>query len=783
MELLPFQLEASTQIADRFHNYMDDPLTITRTRLIPFYQNLSSITGSGKTLILSDAVEQIRSRLPLEPIVLWLSKGRVVVWQTFNNLANGKYTDLVGGFDVKPLLDCKPADVEDSSRGLILVATVGKFNQRDKEQGDRKIFRIGLDVADKSLWELLKTRKDRLGNRRHFIVVYDEGHNLSNQQTELLLDLDPDALIAASATLRIPDALSNIIDRLRQDKGWREEDFVTTVRSSEVVKSGLVKRHIILCGYLTPMEVAVDELLTELKKAEATADRLSIDLKPKAIYVSNTNVVDGSSIKEDSLRPFNERLARPLLIWRYLVENGVEPREIAVYCDLKFDPKWPPPTSFNLFAGGDSDYDRFIAGEFRHIIFNLGLQEGWDDPACCFAYIDKNMGSPDQVTQIIGRVLRQPGARHYSASVLNTAHFYIRADEKGVFEDIIDDVRRRIVTDIPDLSLTITKSTHGGDRPTRPAVKLMTVPTASIDSSSAKQPIEEIVKMIPTYNQDTDDTIGKGGRVQVLQTIGKDSTAKEEWVETEHSNRVTARWVFVRELQKRHRKAAHLCDIEHPKFDVFIEYNSPAAGLIREQAQRVVDAYIENSVIVQNAKDIPYVVDSIPVDETRLVTFRYALHEGYSDLNGLEKEFAHALDATKKPWCRNPSQGGYEIPLLDRGETETFNPDFIVWTNAMHIVAIDTKADHLIVEDSARKLFHIEAFAPGPKVSIRLVTEGKWAVNAGTPTKEKGATGYSVWELKQGRLHPIFCTNATAAAQACLTGQVSRSRQKIGYRK
>src|ERR1700685_2695427 len=124
MELLPFQIEASTQIAERFQKYMEDPLTISRSEaaIIPFYQNLSSITGSGKTLILSDAVEQIRSRLPIEPIVLWLSKGRVVVWQTFNNLANGKYSDLVGGFAVKPLLDCKPTDVEDSTRGLIPVA-------------------------------------------------------------------------------------------------------------------------------------------------------------------------------------------------------------------------------------------------------------------------------------------------------------------------------------------------------------------------------------------------------------------------------------------------------------------------------------------------------------------------------------------------------------------------------------------------------------------------------------------------------------------------------------
>lgn len=769
MELLPFQIQTSSQIAERFNQYMADPLLVKQSKIVPFYQNLSSITGSGKTLILADAIEQIRSRLPVEPIVLWLSKGRVVVWQTFNNLANGKYSALIGGFDVKPLLDCKLSDVEDSSRGLILVATVGKFNQKDKEQGDRKIFKVGLDVASQSLWDMLKTRKDIQGRRRHFIVVYDEGHNLSNQQTDLLLELGPDALIAASATLRIPLALETTINRLRQDKNWQDDDFVTAVRSSEVVKSGLVKKQIMLCGYLTPMEIAINELLAEMKKADATADRMGLEFRPKAIYVSNTNVVDGASVKEDSARPFSERMARPILIWRHLVENGgVNPKDIAVYCDLKFDQKIPRPATFNLFAGGDSDYDQFMTGNYRHIIFNLSLQEGWDDPSCSFAYIDKDMGSPDQVTQIVGRVLRQPGAQHYSAAILNTAHFYIRTDEKGVFEAIIDDVKKKLAADAPDISLIITKTTHGGNRPTRQALKHKEVPTVSINSAAAKDPIREIVRMIPTYQGNTEDTIGHGGRIQILQTIGKESSSREEWVEVEHSNRVTARWVFLRELQKRHRKAAGLCDIEHPKFDAFIEFNSPAAALIREQAERVADAYIENSVVMQNALDNPYVVDSVAVNETRLIRFKNAIHEGYSDLNELEKEFAHALDKTKKVWCRNPSQGGYEIPLLDRGNTRTFNPDFLVWADAKHVVAIDTKGDHLIVEAAGRKLFHIEAVAPGQKVSIRLVTEGHWCVANGVPSNERGQTGYTVWSLKQGKLHATPCKNVEASARACL---------------
>ncbi|MNK66052.1 hypothetical protein D3C87_853660 [compost metagenome] len=776
MDLLPFQAEASAKIAERFADYMADPLTVRRTQLVPFYQNLSSITGSGKTLILADSIEAIRSRLPVEPIVLWLSKGKVVVWQTFANLSTGKYADLIGGFAVKPLLDCGPGDVEDASRGLLLVATVGKFNQRDKDEGDRKIFRVQLDVADRSLWDLLKIRQDVAKRRRPLIIVYDEGHNLSNLQTQLLLELEPDALIAASATMRIPEALAGTIERLRRDKQWSDGDFVTAVRSSEVVKSGLVKRHIMLGGYVTPMELAVNDLLAEMEDANRSAADLGLPFRPKAIYVSTTNSVDGASTKDDMGRPFRERQARPILIWRHLVENaGIDPATIAVYCDLKFDQKMPPPSQFNLFAQGDSDYDRFIAGNYRHVIFNLSLQEGWDDPECAFAYIDKDMGSPDQVTQVVGRVLRQPGGQHYESPILNTAHFYIRTDEKGVFEAILEDVRTRLASDSPEITLTVRRETHGGSKLYRPALKDRSVPTASIDSTHAIPEINKIIKATQDYSAGGVNTVGGGGRIQVLQTIGVGESASVEWAEVDHSNRVTARWILRREIQRlfpshgdRQRSPVNLCDIEDTKFDALVEYNSLAAEHIREQARKVVDAYIEHSVIVQNALDHPYVVPSIPIDETGFVAFTNALHGGYSGLNRDELAFAKALDKSKRVWCRNPSLGGFGVPLLDRGNTRTFYPDFLAWTDKT-VVAIDTKGDHLITEDAGRKLFYIEKIEDGPELVIRLVTRGEWQVSQnGVYGKLSGSEGFTVWALKQGKPHPMRCATIAETVQLCL---------------
>lgn len=736
---------------------------VTKTKPVPFYQNLSSITGSGKTLILADAIEQIRSQLALEPIILWLSKGKVVVEQTYLNLSSGKYAELLGNYTVKPLLDCTAIDVEDGSSGLLLIATVAKFNQKDKEKGDRKIFRAELDTADESLWNLLKGRTDSQKRKRPFLIVYDEGHNLSDQQTQLLLDLTPDAIIAASATLRVPEALNSIIDRLKRDKTWRDEDLVVTVRSSDVVSSGLIKQQIQIGGYLTPMEVAIDDLLEDMIRVEGLAIDLGLPFRPRAIYVSNTNVVPTATIEDSTSTPFDKRQARPIVIWRHLVEKGVDPMDIAVYCNLKFTQKTPPPANFNLFSGGDSDYEKFMAGNFKHIIFNLTLQEGWDDPTCYFAYIDKDMGSKDQVTQVIGRVLRQPEARHYGDSSLNTAHFYIRTDEKSVFDQVLKEVRTSLAVEAPEVTLSVYRSSRGrSEKPKVATKKKRFVPEVAVDSKEAREPIARIVDTIEDYRDDKVNTVGKGGHMSLLQKIGSGKEAVEEWVDVDHSNRVTARWVFAREVQKHYAKAINLCDIETPKFDALVEYNSLAADHIREAAHKVVDAYLEHSWVVQNYEN-PLEVPDVFVSPSEMVKYRYAVHEGYSGLNEFEAEFASALDKSKRIWFRNPSRGFFEIPLLDKGGTQNFNPDFLVWVDNV-IVAIDPKADHLITEAAARKLFYIKKIGSGPEVIVRLVTKGEW----NSEKRKVGSRGFTTWLLRNGIVHPIHSESLNQTVQICL---------------
>ena len=766
MDLCKFQSNASTQIANRFKEYMANPLFRTRDEIIPFFQNLSAITGAGKTLILADTISQIRIQLSVEPIVLWISKGKVVVSQTYTNLSTGKYSEFIPKFKVLPLLDCSQEEVENEDNALLLVATVGKFNQKDMDKGDRMVYKVNLDNADVSLWDLLKERQFQNGIKRSFIIIYDEGHNLSDQQTELLLKLQPDAIISASATIRIPEILNRkVIQRIMDDKEWTVQDFITTVRSKDVVKRGLIKKHISLGGYVTPMEDAVDELIYDYNKLKSYNIENDIGFSPKAIYVSNTNIIAETGDRDNIYVPFDQRQSRPIKIWKHLVDNnGIDPDDIAVYCNLKFDSKFPQPLDFHLFSGGENDYEQFISEDYHHIIFNLSLQEGWDDPFCYFAYIDKDMGSKDQVTQVVGRVLRQPNSQHYTFEDLNTANFYIRTDEKQVFDEVIEEIRKKVAADTPEVNLIVYKgkSTEKNNYKVQPK-RRMKLPLTTIDAEKALVPINKIVNKIPNFCNDIDNnTIGIGNRIKIQQNIGTGKTSKAQWIETNHTNRITARWLFKRELQKYFPKVANLCDTENMIFDAMVEFNSKAAEIIREKAIEVVEVYIEHSVIIQDSANT-FSVPEIFINPEECHVFTNALHEKYSDFNQFELDFALELDKTKKTWFRNPKQGCFKIPLLDKGDTNNFNPDFIVWAGK-NIIAIDTKGDHLIVGDAARKLFTIEKYGNGPDLLIKLVTEGEWT----NDIKKIGKIGYTTWSYKNGKITSHYVTSLKECVAECI---------------
>jgi type III restriction enzyme len=772
LTLFEFQHKAVDEITEKFAAYLDKrPGRIVGTRVtyVPYYQALASITASGKTVIMAQAVAELLPMLPSMPIVLWLSKGRVVVDQTLANLS-GKYRHLLADYeDVQLLADYNASDVEDDSLALVYVATVGTFNQKSKDKSSLRLFRSDIDNADRSTWNALKDRMTSSGIRRPLIIVYDEAHNLTDQQTDILMELKPDAMLLATATPKLPQAVARVTDDLKHDLSWTDANLTTYVNSADVVDAGLVKRQVLLGGYQAQMPETIDDLLADMAEAYKAAAALGLSLTPKAIYVCRTNIVEGNALKQDDpKRPFLQREAPPILIWNYLVnERGIDPETIAVYTSaLKFDKDHPPPPDFVHFKGGDADYANFGAGSYRHIIFNLGLQEGWDDPECYFAYIDKSMQSNVQVEQIIGRVLRQPNAQHIEAEILNTAHFYVRVDARGVFADIVNEVGKRIGGELPEVQFTSYDAKKKNRPVPRAPKEALQVPHVYRDPSAALHPIDDIIKRLIDFRGDSGENVrGAGAKALVQQRVGGDRKAEVEWVERDHGNAVSARWVFQTAVRRQFPLALEVTRSDDAKFDARIELGSPADQHIRKAASEVVQTYLEHVVLIQRLHN-PYVVGEVMVDSTAAESFTNSLHGPYSGLNRtLELPFAQELDKVGVTWCRNPPRSGFGIPLLSPGQSKVFYPDFLAW-KAKNVFALDTKGEHILESDLGRKLLAIEPNRKAKaKLLVRLISKGHWDDHP----QRVSADGFTVWALGHvNTLKPIHCATMAEAVKTCL---------------
>ncbi|MFK0250055.1 hypothetical protein ACIQUM_35600 [Amycolatopsis azurea] len=724
--------------------YLESPARITVNRkphVAPFFQALSALTGAGKTAMLAEAVSQIADTMPVKPIIMWLSKGKVVVRQTFANLSpGGKYHNLLDGMQVDVLGNYKPDIVSESDEPIVYFATVGTFNQKDKESGSLLVYRSDVDNMEASIWQALRLRTDANGNRRPLIVVYDEAQNLSNQQTELLLELEPDGFLLASATMRLPTRIGEEIKYIRT-AGYDDDFLVAKVKTKDVVAEGLVKDTVLLEGYNTPMEEAIAQLLSDMREAVAEAHALGLDFRPKGIYVCNTNVVaDTPNLMDNPKQPFDQRQAPPILIWKYLVEQmGIDPATVAVYSDLKTDKGFPLPAAFNLFKGGDKDYDAFTEGNYQHIIFNLSLQEGWDDPSVYFAYIDKSMESPVQITQVIGRVLRQPGAQHYPAERLNAAHFFVRVDKNAVFNEVIDEVKTQLGEGPGGVKIIV--SMPGKSKPEALQSKgNYVVPETALDPSPARLKITELLASFTDYRKDLVNTKGAGSRRVLRQKVGQSAT-DSNWEEYEHSSEASARWTFHREIQRQFKPALGVVNLADPKLDAIVGIGSPAYRHVANLASDVVAAYVKGVRIIQR-KSNPYRVGSVLARPDEVVSFRNSVHDGYAGMNTLERLFADEIDKTGLAWARNPARTGYGIPLISVGPTEYFYPDFLIWTG-QRVVCVDTKGEHLIREAAARKLLRIRTIDQTVRLDIQFVSEGKY----GDDLNRLDRDGYTYWGL------------------------------------
>ena len=262
--------------------------------------------------------------------------------------------------------------------------------------------------------------------------MYDEGHGVTERQFRKLREIRPDSFIFASASA-LPEDLSELLPgKTDHDRRLSLQKRTVAVPTKEVVEAGLLKERL----YLVDCNIAQKDSIraSNDKWKELAAKLKKYGRTPIACFIVNST-------------------ERGVIIGEELIKQGVPPQKIAVHLnkarELMAERGGTSESLLDTYSGKRSE-DRSpeslaVAG-YTHIIWNLTLREGWDEPLAYVAYIDDKGKSLTDMVQKIGRFVRQPGAEPLEDPDLNSAYFYFNVTDDE-FQDLVRDIQKEMETE------------------------------------------------------------------------------------------------------------------------------------------------------------------------------------------------------------------------------------------------------------------------------------------------------------------------------------------------
>ena len=412
-------------------------------------------TGGGKTLVACHAIDNIQKTYLNKQtgLILWVVPSTQIYRQTISALKNREHP-------YRQVLD-----ISSGGRTLIKEKTE-MFNRLDVEE-NLVVLMLMLQSAYRQNKETLKVFRDQGGFTDFFPREDDfEGHK---KLKELIPNLDCFTTEMEVFGMQIKTSLGNTLKVLRPlvviDEGHRAygENARNTIRnfnpsfilelsatpppnSNELVKitgrelheEEMIKLDIHLTNK-TSLDWQ-DTLLASFEKRN--------DLEKKAReYEGNTGEyirpicliqVERTGKDQKDKKFIHAEDAKEYLIRKCNVPES----HIAIKSSEKDDIE-----GIDLFANDC---------EIRYIITKQALQEGWD---CSFAYVLTMLTNPTSatgITQLVGRILRQPFARKTKIKDLDECYVYtfrqnastlVRDIKSGLEDEGLGDIAGRIVSD------------------------------------------------------------------------------------------------------------------------------------------------------------------------------------------------------------------------------------------------------------------------------------------------------------------------------------------------
>ena len=389
-------------------------------------------TGGGKTWLAVSGVSRIMGRY-LERntgFVLWIVPNEAIYSQTLKHLQDRQHPyrqalDRVAAGRVKVMEKNDRLDARDTDANLcVMLLMLQSANRQTKEslkmfqdrgdvhgffppEGDQQAHLEALDDTPNldAYHGLFPMVKDSLGNALRVIrpvVVADEGHKaISDLAFHTLYGFNPLYVLELTATPR--DLKER---RGKNPRPARYANLLVEVTGREIDREGMIKMPLnLIARQGTGWRATLYAALGRLDQLDAAARKLRAEtnryIRPiMLIQVERT----GADQRESGLIHAED-------VREVLLGAGFDDAEIAVKTAETND--LAQPENQNLLLS---------TNRVRAIITKQALQEGWD---CPFAYLLCSLTASSNLnamTQLVGRILRQPHATKTGTSALDECY-------------------------------------------------------------------------------------------------------------------------------------------------------------------------------------------------------------------------------------------------------------------------------------------------------------------------------------------------------------------------
>ncbi|MCY4225270.1 MAG: DEAD/DEAH box helicase family protein [Bacteroidetes bacterium] len=423
-------------------------------------------TGGGKTFLAVSGVSQILGQYLATNLgfVLWIVPNEAIYRQTLTHFKDRQHPyrqtlDRAAAGRIKIMEKTTPLNVQDVKENLcIMLLMLQSANRETKES--LKIFQDRGDVhgfsppegeqqAHRKLKEdipnlhtygdLFPRIKDSLGNALRIIrplVVLDEGHKaISDLAFKTLYGFNPSFVLELTATPKDVKARGG-----KKPRPARHANLLVEVTGSELDQEEMIKIPLILnpcqdSDWRSTLNAAFSKLGVLDGHANILREETNQYIRPiLLVQVERT----GKDQQESGFVHSND-------VKKWLLTQGLDESEIAIKTAEQND--LTKPKNKDLLSP---------TNRIRVIITKQALQEGWD---CPFAYILCSLASSSNLnalTQLVGRILRQPEARKTDNEALNQCYVFTHHAKTAT---VVEAIKAGLKSDgLGDLVLNIQQS-------------------------------------------------------------------------------------------------------------------------------------------------------------------------------------------------------------------------------------------------------------------------------------------------------------------------------------